>query len=406
MLLLCYAIHTLLQVTQNKPLFPSFPFYPACSYPHISVFLSFHPVYFLISQILSVPLLPKKKKNEMDKYIILSPEAKGSFNDRLNFLYLKLGNFLDTEKLENRTLQYCKVFLSDAQNQTQDLEESLLFQEYLKGTNLTIVEQTPLNGSKVSLLIKTTDDATPILFHSLRLTEEEAKGKDSYEQTRMLFDKYQQLIAGTDMTMERNLVRTWIYVTHIDVNYQGVVEARNDVFDQQGLTAETHYIASTGIGGATSVRHASVAIDFLTVPGVREEDKQYLQALNHLNPTHEYGVAFERGTSLSLPQKKQYFISGTASIDKDGAVVYEGDIVRQTGRLLENIGALLKDGDAMMNDIQYFIIYLRDISDYHTIEQLMNQFYPQIPHIIVEARVCRPGWLIEMECIAEKQEQK
>ena len=339
----------------------------------------------------------------MDKYIILSPEAKGSFNDRLNFLYLKLGNFLDTEKLENRTLQYCKVFLSDAQNQIKELEESLLYQEFLKGANLTIVEQTPLNGSKVSLLIKTTDEATPILFHSLRLTEEEAKGKDSYEQTHFLFNKYLKTIEGTDMTMERNLVRTWIYVTNIDVNYQGVVEARNDIFDQEGLTADTHYIASTGIGGATPVRHAAVAIDFLTIPGIREEDKQYLQALNHLNPTHEYGVAFERGTSLSLPQKKQYFISGTASIDKDGAVVYEGDIIRQTGRLLENIGALLKDGDAMMNDIQYFIIYLRDISDYHTIEQLMNQFYPQIPHIIVEARVCRPGWLIEMECIAEKQ---
>ena len=342
----------------------------------------------------------------MDKYIILSPEAKGTFNDRLNFLYLRLGNYLDTEKQENRTLQYCKVFLSDAQNQIREFEVSLLYQEYLKGTNLTIVEQTPLNGSKVSLLIKTTDDATPILFHSLRLTAEEAKGKDSYEQTRMLFDKYLQLIDGTEMTMKRNLVRTWIYVTNIDVNYQGVVEARNDVFDQQGLTAETHYIASTGIGGATSVRHASVAIDFLTVPDIREEDKKYLQALNHLNPTHDYGVAFERGTCLSLPQKKQYFISGTASIDKDGAVVYEGDIVRQTGRLLENIGALLKDGDATMNDIRYFIIYLRDISDYHTVEHLMNQFYPQIPHIIVEARVCRPGWLIEMECIAEKQEQK
>ena len=65
----------------------------------------------------------------MDKYIILSPEAKGTFNDRLNFLYLKLGNYLDTEKLENRTLQYCKVFHSDAQNQTQDLEESLLYQK-------------------------------------------------------------------------------------------------------------------------------------------------------------------------------------------------------------------------------------------------------------------------------------
>ena len=350
----------------------------------------------------------------MDKYIILSPEAKGSFNDRLNFLYLKLGNYLDTEKLENRTLQYCKVFLSDAQNQIKELEDSLLYQEFLNGTNLTIVEQTPLNGSKVSLLIKTTDDTTPILFHSLRLTEEEAKGKDSYEQTRMLFDRYLKTIEGTDMTMECNLVRTWIYVTNIDVNYQGVVEARNDIFDKEGLTADTHYIASTGIGGATPVRHAAVAIDFLTVPNIKEEDKKYLQALEHLNPTHEYGVAFERGTRLTLPThplhpegsqqfKQQFFISGTASIDKNGDVVYEGDIVRQTGRLLENIGALLKDGDATMNDIQYFIIYLRDISDYHTVDRLMQQFYPQIPRIIVEAKVCRPGWLIEMECIAEKQ---
>ena len=350
----------------------------------------------------------------MDKYIILSPEAKGSFNDRLNFLYLKLGNFLDAEKLENRTLQYCKVFLSDSQNQIKELEESLLYQEFLKGASLTIVEQTPLNGSKVSLLIKTTDEATPILFHCLRLTEEEAKGKDSYEQTHLLFNKYLKTIEGTDMTMERNLVRTWIYVTNIDVNYQGVVEARNDIFDKEGLTADTHYIASTGIGGATPVRHAAVAIDFLTVPNIKQEDKKYLQALDHLNPTHEYGVAFERGTRLTLPThtlhpegsqqfKQQYFISGTASIDKHGDVVYEGDIVRQTGRLLENIGALLKDGDATMNDIQYFIIYLRDISDYHTVDRLMQQFYPQIPRIIVEAKVCRPGWLIEMECIAEKE---
>lgn len=230
----------------------------------------------------------------------------------------------------------------------------------------------------------------------------------------MLFDKYLKTIEGTDMTMERNLVRTWIYVTNIDVNYQGVVEARNDIFDKEGLTADTHYIASTGIGGATPVRHAAVAIDFLTVPNIKEENKKYLQALEHLNPTHEYGVAFERGTRLTLPThssnsegsqqfKQQFFISGTASIDKRGDVVYEGDIVRQTGRLLENIGALLKDGDATMNDIQYFIIYLRDISDYHTVDRLMLQFYPQIPRIIVEAKVCRPGWLIEMECIAEKE---
>ena len=368
--------------------------------------------------------LNRKQKNKMDKYIIISPETQGSFCDRLNFQYLKLGNYLDAEQMEHRSLQYCKVFLSDSQNQMADFKESLLYQEILKDTNLTIVEQTPLNGSKVSLLVKTTDDETPILFHSLRLTEEEALGKNSYEQTQMLFERYLHWIADynakhstkeTDddsnqqLTMERNLVRTWIYVTNIDVNYQGVVEARNDIFDQQGLTADTHYIASTGIGGATPVRHAAVGIDFLTVPNIEETDKKYLQALEHLNPTREYGVAFERGTRLTFPThqqgkgKKQYFISGTASIDKHGDVVYEGDITRQTGRLLENIGALLKDGDATMKDIRYFIIYLRDISDYHTVETMMQQLYPQIPHIIVEAKVCRPGWLIEMECIAETE---
>ena len=46
----------------------------------------------------------------MDKYSIITPEVMGTFNDRLNFLYLKLGNYLDIEKQEHRTLQYCKVF--------------------------------------------------------------------------------------------------------------------------------------------------------------------------------------------------------------------------------------------------------------------------------------------------------
>lgn len=338
----------------------------------------------------------------MDKYTIISPEAKGSFVERLGFLYLALGNYLDKEGMENRHLQYSKIFLSDALNQTTLLEESLLYTEFLSKEACTIVEQPPLNGSKVSILVKTTNDTTPVLFQSIRLTEEEAKEKSSYEQTRMLFDKYLQSTEGKGLTMSCNLVRTWIYVTHIDVNYQGVVEARNDIFRQQGLTHDTHYIASTGIGGATAARHASVAIDFLTLPSIKETDKKYLQALEHLNPTHEYGVAFERGTRVSLPTKQQYFISGTASIDKKGNILYPGDVIRQTGRLLENIGALLKDGDATMNDIQYFIIYLRDISDYPSVEALMKQLYPQTPHIIVEAKVCRPGWLIEMECIAEK----
>jgi enamine deaminase RidA (YjgF/YER057c/UK114 family) len=191
-------------------------------------------------------------------------------------------------------------------------------------------------------------------------------------------------------------------VANIDANYEGVVKARNDFFRQQGLTIDTHFIASTGIGGRSETRNACVAIDFLSVPNITLENQKFLKALEHLNPTHEYGVAFERGTQLKIGDKSRYFISGTASIDKHGDVLYLGDVKKQMERLLENIDALLKDGEACVKDTQYFIIYLRDISDKDVVETYMSEHYPGIPHIVLFAPVCRPQWLIEMECIAEK----
>ena len=147
----------------------------------------------------------------MDKYIIISPEAKGTFIERLNILYLKVKDYLDYELLSGqRTLQYCKVFLSDSQNQVEDLKNSLLYEEVLSLTTCSIVEQPPLDGSKIALLVKTSNSTTPFIFQSLRLKEEEASGCDSYQQTAMLFEKYLQSIDGKDLTMERNLVRTWI----------------------------------------------------------------------------------------------------------------------------------------------------------------------------------------------------
>ena len=92
------------------------------------------------------------------------------------------------------------------------------------------------------------------------------------------------------------------------------------------------------------------------MPGIEEHDKTYLKALDHLNPTHEYGVAFERGTRISLDQQL-FLISGTASIDRHGNVVYMGDVMRQADRLLENIDALLHDCGASLDDMQYFIVY-------------------------------------------------
>ena len=82
----------------------------------------------------------------------------------------------------------------------------------------------------------------------------------------------------------------------------------------------------------------------------------------------------------------------------NGHVLYEGDVLAQADRLLENIDELLREGGSSLDKVPYFVIYLRDISDYSVIDVYMQERFPTVPRIILEARVCRPSWLIEMEC--------
>ena len=338
----------------------------------------------------------------MHRYNIFAPKGRGHFIERLGELYLTIGRYLDQERAEGRQLRFARVFLSDAQNQYKDLTESALFADILTHVPTSIIEQPPLDGSKISILLKTSTEEMPFLFHSIRLSEEETRGANSYIQTMLIFNKYLEKMKELGLTLKEHCVRTWIYVADIDVNYEGMVRARNDIFRNQGLTPETHFIASTGIGGFSQTRSESVAIDFLTYPKIKESDKKYLQALDNLNPTHEYGVSFERGTRMTTGEKQTFFISGTASIDKYGKAMYVGDIQMQTARLLENIGALLHDGGATMNDIRYFYVYLRDPSDREEVEALLQKAYPDVPHVLLQGKVCRPEWLVEMECVACK----
>ncbi len=320
----------------------------------------------------------------MNRFQIIRPAAGDSFSDALSSLLAQM------EGLEP---VFVRFFLSDAQNQADALRAAL--DARFKDVAVSIVEQPPLDGSRISALVQTSAREPYFLFHSLRLTEDEAKGLDAYAQSRLLFDKYLRIIRPMGLELKTHCVRTWIYVRDIDANYAGLVKARNDVFAEEGLSRQTHYIASTGIGGATERQHAVVAIDFLTRPDIEEGDKTYLKALSHLSPTHDYGVAFERGVRLS---DGHIYISGTASIDHQGKVLHQGDVLAQADRLLENISVLLQEGGSSLEKVPYFIVYLRDISDYALVDAYMQKRFPHVPRILLEARVCRPSWLIEMEC--------
>jgi enamine deaminase RidA (YjgF/YER057c/UK114 family) len=198
-----------------------------------------------------------------------------------------------------------------------------------------------------------------------------------------------------------NLLRTWFYVRDIDTNYAGLVEARRALFERHEMTAATHYVTSTGIAGEMHRYDDLVAMDALWECGLDPAQIRFMTATSHLCPTHEYGVTFERGTRVTYGDRSHFYISGTASIDKDGRILHEGNLDRQIDRTLENIEVLLSHQGAHLSDLKQAVVYLRDPSDGAKARTLLTLLLPQsVPFILVEGRVCRPGWLVEIEGIA------
>lgn len=299
-----------------------------------------------------------------------------------------------------------RFFLSDPANQTVVLTERLAFD-----CPVSVIGQAPLNGTKIAAMVwcrqsaaicrvgermhKVTEGGIDEYWFTGGLSDSEG----SYNQTVALLDELSNGLESQGLTLETNCMRTWLFVQNIDVNYKGVVDGRNTVFDRHGLTTDTHFIASTGIEGRTADHKNKVMLDALAVsgPGVLVK---YLYGESHLNRTSQYGVRFERGTMVEYPDRRHVYISGTASIDNKGKILYEGDIVRQTERMIENVEVLLKEAVCGFSQVGSMIVYLRDAADYAVVKKIFDTRFPDCPRVIVQAPVCRPGWLVEMECIA------
>lgn len=227
---------------------------------------------------------------------------------------------------------------------------------------------------------------------------------DSATQTMSLLQHYENTLQSFGATLADHCTRTWFFVRDVDTQYAGMVKARKEFFTEKGLTEQTHYISSTGIGGLPADTKALVQLGAYALTGFEPQQQRYLYAPTHLNPTYEYGVTFERGTIMEYGDRSHVFISGTASINNKGEVVYIGDVVQQTKRMWENVSTLLEEAGTTFDDVAQIIVYLRDISDYEIIQELFQQKFPTIPTVFTLAPVCRPTWLIEMECIAIKEQ--
>ena len=219
-------------------------------------------------------------------------------------------------------------------------------------------------------------------------------------QTRAVFEQLAAELACDGATLRDQLVRTWVYVDDIDHHYGAMVEARAALFAEHGLTVETHFVASTGIEGRSATPGAAVQLDALAVVGLDPARQRHLQAPAHLGPTHEYGVTFERGVRVEYGDRAHVWISGTASIDPTGRTRHEGDVRAQLARALDNVEALLHDAGATPADVAQALVYLRRPDDEPAVRGEVARRLPGVPRLTLHAPVCRPEWLVEIECLA------
>ena len=302
-----------------------------------------------------------------------------------------------------------RYFLSDATNQVGALREE-------DGQcTVSYIQQPPLDGSKLALWIYlqrgtevANDRQSTIAAHNgyrhiWTMGLYNTTADTSYMQTWETLFTYIDILKQHGATLEANCVRTWFFVRDVDTQYGGLVKSRRECFAEQGLTADTHYIASTGIGGNPSEPKALIQMGCYALSGFKPEQQRYLYAASHLNRTSEYGVTFERGTLLRFGDRNHAIISGTASINNKGEVMHVGDIEKQTYRMWENVEKLLEEAGMTMDDTAQLVVYLRDGSDFEVVSRLFRQKYPHIPTVFTLAPVCRPTWLIEMECLAIKE---
>ena len=350
-------------------------------------------------------------------HIIVIPQESQTKTNQIDSLHEAYKTVLAAIDLDQSSAVFNRFFCSDLACQTSAIQA-----KHSEGTGnnvnacaVSLVGQEPGPPAEIALwAYHVNDPKIPLekneesgvlslkrgtLTHHWSVGICSENGCTSYKQTEGVFEQYIVWLDKNQLSLADNVIRTWLFVDDIDKNYRGLVDARRELFHRNGLTADTHFVASSGIEGKNNGGKI-IVMDTYCVSGLRPDQVKFLTAEDYLSPTHIYGVTFERGTTVSYRDRRHVIISGTASIDRHGEIIHEGDISGQLKRTLINIEALLKEAEATVENMAHFIVYIRNSADFAFVSEYMHTRFCDIPTVVVKGPVCRPGWLVEIEGIA------
>lgn len=238
-------------------------------------------------------------------------------------------------------------------------------------------------------------------------------GTPSTPRTQQGYDMYWhtvQCLADVGMDIS-NVARTWIYMADLLEWYGDFNSVRDVAFQQHGLVTGTDpsiFPASTGIQGRAG--YEACLMDVLAVDSSESDGTLAVRPILETERQREaarYGSAFSRGMTLQADGINTIHVSGTASIDRSGQTLHVGDVDAQAEETLRCLSAVLETEGAGLNDICSATVFVATDDGYRAFDRARRRLdIKRFPYIVVQADVCRPDLLIEIEAVAVRPARK
>ncbi len=101
---------------------------------------------------------------------------------------------------------------------------------------------------------------------------------------------------------------------------------------------------------------------------------------------------------------KMLFVSGQIAIDPtSNQLVYEGDVAKQTERVMANLEAILNQAGATFEDVVKTGVFLKDMNDFATMNGVYARYFNEATapaRACVEVARLPKDVLVEIDCIA------
>lgn len=101
------------------------------------------------------------------------------------------------------------------------------------------------------------------------------------------------------------------------------------------------------------------------------------------------------------------YSAGQVGLDPASGQLVEGGVGQQVRRALENTKAVLAAAGCSMRDVVKATVYLADLGDYKTINQIWDEYFSQDPpaRSAVQVAALPRGALIELDVVARRYDR-